>query len=41
MATAAAANGKLEIAQSVQVLSIPEGWAQDASGNHFYQTPTS
>jgi LDH2 family malate/lactate/ureidoglycolate dehydrogenase len=32
MATAAAANGKLEIAQRAQ-LPIPEGWAQDKSGN--------
>jgi len=32
MATAAAANGKLEIAQRAN-LPIPEGWAQDASGN--------
>ncbi|MEJ2881276.1 Ldh family oxidoreductase [Pedobacter sp. GR22-6] len=32
MATAAAANGKLEIAQRSGA-SIPEGWAQDASGN--------
>jgi LDH2 family malate/lactate/ureidoglycolate dehydrogenase len=32
MATAAAANGKLEIAQRAN-LSIPEGWAQDKDGN--------
>ncbi len=32
MATAAAANGKLEIAQR-SGSPIPEGWAQDASGN--------
>jgi LDH2 family malate/lactate/ureidoglycolate dehydrogenase len=32
MATAAAANGKLEIAQRAK-LPIPEGWAQDKSGN--------
>lgn len=32
MATAAAANGKLEIAQRAS-LPIPEGWAQDATGN--------
>lgn len=32
MATAAAANGKLEIAQRSGA-PIPEGWAQDASGN--------
>jgi len=32
MATAAAANGKLEIAQRAN-LPIPEGWAQDAAGN--------
>jgi LDH2 family malate/lactate/ureidoglycolate dehydrogenase len=32
MATAAAANGKLEIAQRAG-LPIPEGWAQDKSGN--------
>lgn len=31
MATAAAANGKLEIAQRAQ-LPIPEGWAQDKNG---------
>jgi LDH2 family malate/lactate/ureidoglycolate dehydrogenase len=31
MATAAAANGKLEIAQRAN-LSIPEGWAQDKNG---------
>jgi LDH2 family malate/lactate/ureidoglycolate dehydrogenase len=31
MATAAAANGKLEIAQRAN-LSIPEGWVQDAAG---------
>jgi LDH2 family malate/lactate/ureidoglycolate dehydrogenase len=32
MATAAAANGKLEIAQRAE-LPIPEGWAQDKTGN--------
>jgi LDH2 family malate/lactate/ureidoglycolate dehydrogenase len=32
MATAAAANGKLEIAQRAN-LPIPEGWAQDKDGN--------
>ena len=32
MATAAAANGKLEIAQRAN-LPIPEGWAQDKAGN--------
>ena len=32
MATAAAANGKLEIAQRAN-LPIPEGWAQDKNGN--------
>jgi len=32
MATSAAANGKLEIAQRAQ-LPIPEGWAQDKSGD--------
>lgn len=32
MATAAAANGKLEIAQRAK-LPIPEGWAQDKAGN--------
>ncbi|WP_048906424.1 Ldh family oxidoreductase, partial [Pedobacter sp. V48] len=32
MATAAAANGKLEIAQRANQ-PIPEGWVQDASGN--------
>lgn len=32
MATAAAANGKLEIAQRAN-LPIPEGWAQDLNGN--------
>jgi len=33
MATAAAANGKLEIAQRAN-LPIPEGWAQDKNGNN-------
>jgi LDH2 family malate/lactate/ureidoglycolate dehydrogenase len=32
MATAAAANGKLEIAQRAQK-DVPEGWIQDAAGN--------